>query len=233
MLSSLVEQTAAQEILVDVAFMGGNGKPSTEEVISLFTPQLQIKPTMFSDYDEFQKRGLVRNRQLRECKTEWLLLADSDMVYQAEYFERLRKELLQNHSAATYMLSAGRLSASKFQTNLLINNSVNESAALISSAFQQVALLPNRSRRNCGAGYSQLINLAHAPHEGFYVEPKRNRDWSWGKRHQRARSDIQFRRRIRKLGGKRVSLPKWFSLNQIHLNHNRDRDFGCHIEEQR
>jgi hypothetical protein len=155
------------------------------------------------------------------------------MVYHPEYFARLEAELAQNHASATYMLSAGRLSASKAETNLLVNNSIDGSAVFVPATFEQLLALPNRYRRNCSAGYSQLVNIAYAPHGGFYVDPKRNRDWSWDKRHQCARSDIQFRRRLRGLGGKRVSLPKWFSLNQIHLNHNRDRDYGRHIEEQR
>ena len=229
MLSSLVEQTKPKSFLVDVAHMPLNGKPTTEDLVSLFSDRLHIKSSNWDDFNRFQLRGLVRNRQLQECETEWLLFADCDMVYHPEYFERLVNELEAKHPRATYMLSSGRVSNPKEQTNAMVDGDIYDRP--IGMAFGRAHMLPKIERRNVGAGFCQLINKVHAPHDGYYVKPKDNRDWGWHKS-SNPRSDMQFRRRLN-AGGPRQALPPWFSENAIHLNHDRDLDFQKHLETQR
>jgi glycosyltransferase involved in cell wall biosynthesis len=231
MLSSLVEQTNSDLILLDIAHVAGNGSPSTETIIDMFRQKLSIKSSVWSDYGSFKKRGLTRNRQLQECKTEWLLFSDCDMIYHPQYFVRLKEVIEENHPCASYLLSAGRYSTSVFPAINIVNTV--QYPIPISNAFEAINALPKIRRSNVGAGFSQLVNVRHAPHEGFYVDPKKNRDWDWESRYTKAKSDMQFRRRIARRGGPRQSLPTWFTENLIHLNHYRDKEFGRHLEDQR
>lgn len=233
MLSSLAEQSNLELFVVDVAHMENNGRPSTESVVRLFAQKIHVRSCVWSDYSVFQRRGLVRNCQLKECATEWILFADCDMVYHPEYFARLMQELKSQHCRATYMLSSGRISTPKEEATALVNSIIGESPVLVQDAFVRAGALPKVSRANVGAGFSQIINVKHAPHEGHYVDPQANNDWAWETRFHKTRSDQQFRKRIARLGGNRKKLSRWFSENLIHLNHNRDKEFGHHLEEQR
>jgi hypothetical protein len=231
MLSSLAQQTVPELVTVDIACMRENGKPTTEEVAGRFSGGLKVELDFWDDFKAFQRRGFVRNKQLRECRTDWLMFGDSDMVYHPEYFERLCVELSLRHPVAKYMLSSGRTSNPKEKTNELVDFHVLDTAAEVAGAFKLADALPKHPMRNCGAGFCQIINVKHCPHEGYYVDGS-NRDWDWN-RGSNPRSDVQFRRRVSGLGGQRQALPDWFTAGAIHLNHNRDPDFGRHLEEQR
>lgn len=233
MLSSLCEQTRSNLIVIDVAHLANNGIPRTEDVITTFVPRLAIKSSLWTDYSEFQRRGLVRNRQLADCPTEWLLFADCDMVYHPDFFERLALELTGPHAEARYMISSGRTSNPKEAANQLVDSALVDRNHYVQDAFGLADRLPKIKRSNVGAGFSQIINCRHAPHGGFYVRPEENRDWTWEQRHQKTKSDAQFRRKISRLGGPRQRLSGWFTAGLIHLNHNRDKEFGKHLEEQR
>lgn len=232
MLSSLAQQSRPDLISVDIAHMPGNGSPTTEAVCDLFGSRLKIRPRAWAEMEQFQYRGIVRNDQIAACRTEWLMFGDSDMVYHPDYFERLLHELGRNHAKAMHMISSGRMSNPKDQTNELVNRFVGANAVEVRDAWKLADTLEKREMRNCGAGFSQIINFIHAPHGGFYVDPRRNNDWGWH-RGSNPKSDMQFRRRINTLGGPRKSLPGWFTANAIHLNHNRDPEAGKHLEEQR
>lgn len=192
-----------------------------------------MKSSCWDDYDKFQQRGLVRNKQLAECRTEWLLFADCDMVYHPRYFALLARELSAHHAGATYMLSAGRMSTDRVRTERMIKALVTDHPSDIKRAFLRAKRLPSVQRRNVGAGFSQLINVKHAPHGGIYVDPTHNRDYRWSTSFHASKSDIQFRRRICEFGGPRRPLPDWFGRNLIHLNHDRDNEVKRHLEIQR
>lgn len=232
MLSSLAQQTVA--VAVDVAHMPGNGKPTTEEVCALFYARLQMRRSEFLDFSTFQRRGCVRNLQIKQCETEWLMFGDCDMVYHPNYFEKLLEELNRSHRQATYMVSSGRMSNPKEQTDALVNSYVKDESKEVLSVFDLAdRCLDKRPMRNVGAGFCQIINHRYAPHGGYYVDAGANRDWEWEARGSNPKSDMQFRRRMNEAGGERRGLPEWFSKNAIHLNHNRDPDIGKHLEEQR
>lgn len=230
MLSSLAQQTAPV-IKVDIAFIPGEGDPTTEQIADLF-PRLEIRRSAWLDFDRFQLRGLVRNRQLHECDTEWLMFGDCDMVYHPDYFERLLALLSSEHRDARYMLSSGRTSNPKEQANAMVDSCDWRKPNEIKKAFSLANSLPKVPMRNVGAGFCQVINFRFAPHDCYYVRPNENRDWSWA-RGSNPKSDMQFRRRIAEKGGERRSLPQWFSDNAIHLNHDRDPEAGHHLEHQR
>lgn len=234
MLSSLAQQTNPSLLVIDVAHVPANGKPSTEEACALFSDRLVIRRSEWLDRERFQYRGLVRNNQLQQCDTDWLLFGDCDMVYHPAYFARLAECLGSiEHSRARYMLSSGRISNPKEQTNALVNQWVPSAAVCVPEAWEKADAMPKNRMRNVGAGFCQLINMEHCPHEGYYVRPAENRDHNWTKRGSNPRSDVQFRRRISAGGNHRQALPEWFSTNAIHLNHDRDPEAGHHLEHQR
>lgn len=232
MLSSLAQQTYPGLVAVDVAHVRGNGKPTTEKVLALFSDALAIRSSAWDDFNQFQLRGLVRNRQIAECQTEWLMFGDCDMVYHPEYFDRLMNELDRQHKAASYMISSGRTSNPPELTNAMVDGLFEQYPLTITKPFERSNSLPKRPMRNVGAGFCQLINMSHCPHGGYYVSPEENRDWKWT-RGSNPKSDMQFRRRIGRDGGDRQRLPHWFSENAIHLNHDRDPEAGRHLETQR
>jgi len=220
MLSSLSEQTA-RNFIIDVAYLGNN--PLMQATLDAF-PALAIKRRPYLDDDRFRFRGLVRNDQLSDCCTSWLLFADTDHVYHAEYFERLAAELT-NHRQYGGMLTAGRWSCPVDQANALVAE--HDYPAPVHTPWAKARKLDLIRRSNVGAGYFQLINARVCDHGGYYVKRTRDGDWRGGG--QKARSDMQFRRRI----AIKMKLPRWFSRAQIHLNHVRDSDAGHHITEQR
>jgi hypothetical protein len=233
MMSSLAQQTKTDLVFVLVAHVMGNGKPTTEHVCSQFLGRVAYSLQPYPNITEFQYRGLIRNRQLTECPTEWLMFGDCDMVYHPEYFERLLVLLDEQHRNAPYMLSSGRRSQPPEQkdlTNALVDSS--DCFEEIPNAFEQAATLPAKHMPNVGAGFCQLINVKHCPHGGYYVNPEENYDWGWH-RGSNPKSDMQFRWRMNELGMKRHQLPRWLSRNAIHLNHDRDPEAGKHLETQR
>lgn len=235
MLSSILQQIDPPPITVDLHIMGGD---FIDRVARLFidlaesTENIHITTTKYPDQEQFQYRGLTRTRALRKCFDEWMLFADTDHVYDPCFFNSLAWVLENRYSSYDGMLTTGRMSNEPIEgTNSLINNWVDRHAVVVHDSFDLAKETLEHNlieRRNCGAGYFQLINTMHAPHQDYYVTPQENRDYSWSK-FQKANSDKQFRSRI----GKKEKLPKRFTTNQIHLNHNRDNMFKKHLEEQR
>lgn len=218
MLSSLAQQTFPQLIAVDVASF----QPMTQHVVSRFP---FAKLTHWYEFDKFEKRGLVRNRQLKECATSWLMFSDCDMVYHPTYIERLCAELLNKHPDAPYMLGSGRMSTTKADGNALVEKEPT-------TAWESASVLPLKEMVNVGAGYCQIINVANCPHDGYYIRRRCNLDVPLTST-SNFNSDWQFRRRVSRNGNKWKKLPDWFTQNAIHINHERDLDAGRHVTDQR
>lgn len=233
MLSSLAQQTRPDRVRVRIDHMAGNGKPTTEALLERFASSISIEAHAWRDIDIFQYRGIVRNHQMAACSTEWIMFGDCDMVYHPEYFESLMHILSEDHAKATYMISSGRTSNPKELTNILVDSSLAVIGQEVQESFAKANILPKIRKGNVGAGFSQIVNIKHAAHGGYYVKASENRDWNWSQRGSNPKSDMQFRKRLSRLGGPRLPLPEWYSENAIHLNHNRDPEAGRHIEEQR
>ena len=236
MLSSIREASYHNEVMVDVACTPDNGDPTAVELSEFFVDEkygLEIDH-IFCKKEALQYRGYTRNAHLKLSgnRAEWMLFADCDMVYHPSFFANLFDELDKNHKDAPYILTAGRMSNPIDQANKLVNDSYDPKSYFQMNAFKRANELDLIRRSNVGAGFFQLINLEHCPHDGYYVENTRDYGWYEGKKMAKAKSDMQFRRRISKINPK-VKLPKWFSENQIHLNHERDNQHGTHLEEQR
>jgi len=232
MLSSILNQLDPPDIAIDISCVAGNGSPTTDEIIELYSEHLDITKTEYP-LETLQYRGLTRNGAMIRCNTEWLLFADCDMVYHPEFFRRLSDTLAgidEKHYAS--MMIAGRYSNDIDKGNALI--AAEDYTKPIDNPWKRADARLNKIRRGCcGAGYFQLINMDHVDHGSYYIDGSLNEDYSWLNRFAKANSDHQFRRRI----GRCYKLPRWFWNSQIHINHDRDNGNGLrapkHLDDQR
>lgn len=227
MLSSLLQQTGAlPKFTVNAAYIENTGDPSTAELLDYFQGAgLNVIHTPYADKQEFQYRGLVRNRQLLKSKADWIWFGDCDMAVHPEYVAGLSK-LLAEHAGDGRMFYSGRFSTDKpSDTTDDIIGSMSY-PYVVPEAYDVALKIPHHRKRNKGAGFCQIANVQSLRdnHGGQYVDPANNADYSW-KRFSRCRSDTQFRRR---LGRYKLDLPYF-----VHFQHRRDNEEGHHIEEQR
>ena len=230
MLASLLQQDMPRGMSVSaaVACMRGNGEPGTEAVAEVFNAAgLPVKLQLYDDLEVFQYRGLVRNRQAAETDADWILFADSDMCYPVDFCRAMHKQLRGPFKDSPHCLHSQRYSTELAPTEALVDDTAAWAyPCVVPAACDRIAALPGKLKTNIGAGYMHLANVAllRADHQGKYQLSARGRDRSWRKG-QKARSDIQFRRR---LGARAVPLPV-----QYHIQHRRDSEAGCHLEIQR
>jgi len=233
MLSSILQQVprnpkvSLPEIEVAIAYVKQNGTPLTEDVIEFFKEQgLNIIGHEYPDIKEFQYRGLTRNRALKYTDADWILFADTDMVYHPKYFGELGKLLRSEYKRNKHCLYSRRKSTILKDTEPLIKS--RQYPCVIDKAYEIMDKVPAKIKANVGAGYCHIANVMNLrnEHGGIYVNPKRPRDWSWEKRYQKAKSDMHFRKM---LGGEPLpDLPL-----QIHVQHIRDNEEGKHLTIQR
>lgn len=209
-----------------VAFIPKLGDPATDAVIDCFRAAgLDVLASPWPDASEFQYRGLTRNRQLEETKADWVVFADSDMVYPPDFFAKAHELLAGPYRDNPHCLYSQRFSTILEPTEQMIAGFTYPQ--VVPAAHALAAQLPGQLKANIGAGYCQIVNVEQLRrnHGGRYQDPNERIDWSWEKRHQKAKSDQPFRRR---LGREAIPLPV-----QIHLQHVRDSDVGHHTELQR
>jgi hypothetical protein len=240
MLSSIHNQNDKEKkfhIVTDIAHSINNGKPTTEESIDFFKKLgMDIISRPYDSYDRYQYRGMTRSDQIADCKTDYMLFSDCDMVYHPNLFLYLTDVLVENEEYSNYngVMTCGRYSQPNHtieKSNIFVNNMFEEDKPKYIENIWDLSnkKLQKKSRRNVGAGYWQLINMELCDHGGYYVSDRSCRDRGWEGKGQKASSDRQFRKRI----GIKKAMPEWFSKNQIHLNHNRDSMYQKHIKEQR
>jgi len=238
MLSSLLAQKkqSRYELIVDIAHFSDNGNPSTENVINFFSDKgLKIYNRLYNDYDRFKYRGLTRNDQIASCSTDFMLFADTDMVYHNRFFYRMMELITTDEQYKNYngIMTCGRWSQdnSKIElTNEFVDSLIQNDPVYVDNIWVITdQKLEKIGRGNVGAGFFQLINTSTCKHDKYYVEEDNCKDYDWEEKGQKAKSDQQFKRRI----GLKKKMPSWFSEAQIHLNHKRDYQEGRHLEDQR
>jgi len=231
MLSSLLQQDPGDvEFIVDAGYVRDTGSPTCREVLDFFEREgLRVKHTDYGkdEMETYQKRGFVRNRQLAECTTDWIWFGDCDMGVRKDFlttFATVIDGLAPENIGK--MLTSARYSTDKppDATDRLVQE--HSYPCVVPDAYDRAWALPKRKKRNIGAGYCQIANVAklRENHRGLYVDPEYSPDNSW-RRYWKTRSDSSFRS---KLGKMRVPLPPF-----IHLQHTRDNEHRKHIEVQR
>lgn len=210
MLSSLVDQKDPPPFRLDVATFKDNGKPTTLSVTEFFLAKgLSVYLREYDDMERMSRRGLVRNDQVKDCRTTWIWFADADHVLHPEYLNRLAKELTRI-GPTSHCVSAGRMSMAPWDAE--IDASVKDDPVYIEDAFGRASRQVLRGMGKPGIGHTQIAHVASIP-DGVYVPDDATWDRAW-----LTRSDVQFRHRT----GQVISLPMWFTKNQIHLNHERN-----------
>jgi len=230
MLSSILQADKPEglELIVNLAYSKRTGNPTTESVINHFRKEgLTIKTAKYRGIKEFQYRGLTRNRQLKESTSDWMFFADTDMCYPVDFFSALYRLLDTKFKDSPKCLYGQRFSTLLPETQAIVNDERLEYPCTIPDACAKIKKLPGKLKANIGAGYCQIVNIAQlrSNHGGLYQPEGKKIDWSWEKKRQKAKSDMQFRRR---LGRKPMPLPL-----QYHIQHERDSDYGRHVEIQR
>jgi len=229
MLSSLLQQMGeCPSILFNVAYLVGDGTPTTRAVCSFFRNEgLNIKETLYTDTEILQYRGLVRNRQLAESDSECMLFADCDMTYHPDFFADLWPKVVKIGDF-TQCLSAYRVSLDKAYCRKYFNGLDEHKYPCIIDKAGDLSNWPIYAVWPAtGGGYFQMVKVKtmRDKFEGLYIPPSKCNDWSW-QRGQMAKSDRKFRERI---GGFIPLVTK----PQYHLNHERDHEAGGHLTIQR
>ena len=215
MLSSILQQTGdLPDIEVSVSYFVNTG---VKELLCVFRRAgLLINGHEYVDWGRFKRRGFVRNRDLkiggvRVIDADWILWADSDMVYPPNFFSMMKSLCNTTFADNLKCLHSGRRSTFLDETELLVNK--YNYPCIVPNAFIQANKLKSKKKRNIGAGYCQITNVdsLFSNFGGIYVKGRCDRDWDT--RGQKAISDIRFRKR---LGAEKIPLP-W----QVHLQHLR------------
>jgi len=94
MLSSILQQEGnVPDITVSIAYLPGTDKPACEDVIAFFRDKgLDIIEVIMKE-NEIHNRSISRNIRAGETEADWILFADSDMVYDSHFFEDIQKKL--------------------------------------------------------------------------------------------------------------------------------------------
>ena len=218
-------------IEIDVACMPRNGEPCTEALSYIFQGKgLNIKANIFNDRDEFAYRGLVRNQQIqnaREANADWVFFADADNVYSPYFFALLRGELDKMPRERRCIFSREKFHTEPAYTQEMVKMCMFQT--VVGDAYRRALKFDRvtKGNKNVAAGCMQVVSMkALAEVDYLYVDPVTCRDRHLFDSGQKARSDLQFRKRMG--GCVNVELPV-----QVHLNHQRDKEEGRHLEVQR
>jgi hypothetical protein len=224
MMSSVLQQVPFEklpvpEITFNLAFVRNTG---VEAVKALFESHgLKSSQVIFETYEAgFSYRGLVRNEQLKACEADWVLFADSDMVYPPEYFARVTNALETTHKDSPKCLYMSRWSNQEPEAEALVNDPQFQYPCVIPAAYAKAEHLQLRGCRNVGAGYCQFANMEQLKknHNGLYQNVGHAIDGPMGTS-LRNRSDRHFRRT---LGAEPILIEGCRA--QIHLQHPRQKN---------
>jgi hypothetical protein len=214
MLSSILQQTGdVPNILINISHTENDGNPTTAEVCSFFRDKgLNIKETIVPK-ENIGNRSLARTKQLEETQSDFILFADSDMVYATDFFGDLGKQLETNLANEPKCMGADRVSLDiPFCVEYF-----NKDESKYPMAIENVADIVDKWKiyyvrgRHKAAGYFQLAN----------VKLLKDRNVSYGM--------------AKKDGLRRYGADRYFRVNmggicpietkkQYHLNHSRNND---------
>lgn len=212
MLSSIFQQKGdVPNIIVNISHTDNDGTPTTEEVCNFFRSKgLNIVETKVTE-KEVSNRAFARNKQSTATTADWILFADSDMVYSEDFFDDLQKKLKTILKDVELVMGADRYSLNDqfcidyFEKDKTIYPCIIENAGKIAAEFPV--------KRKCGSGI--------APGNFQLISGKVLKDKCKGKitdrpgdHWRRTKGDRALRVRV----GGRVGIE---TKEQYHLNHDR------------
>ena len=212
MLSSILQQKGdIPEILVSVSYTPENGTPTTKEVTDYFREKglniLDIELTP----KQAPNRAIPRNMRAGDTEADWILYADSDMVYDPMFFDDLKKKLESDEFKDETMV----LGADRHSLNIpFCIKYFEEEDREYPCEVEDVAQIPKDWPKfrvgggNIAAGYFQLARVEAIKEKGGRYCHRLRDVW------RATKSDRQFRVHM---GGRRAIKV----LPQYHLNHDR------------
>lgn len=212
MLSSILQQKGdIPEITVSIAYLPGNGSPTTESVIDLFIEKGLKIIKLPLEQNQISNRAISRNLRVQATEADWILFADSDMVYSVDFFEDIKKQLESDQfKNETKVIGADRHSLDdKFCINFF-NEDKTQYPCVVENVVDIVSKWPKKWIRGKGtaAGYFQLAKVQSIKDRGGVYTHARRDHW------RNTKSDRGFRCQM----GGRVPMD---TKPQYHLNHDR------------
>lgn len=213
MLSSILQQKGdVPDIIINISHIIDNGNPTTENLITFFRDKgLDIVSTVI-DSDDSNNRSIARRKQLNDTEADWIIFADSDMVYSTLFFQELTNQVeSEQFKNEEKCIGADRISLNIPFCIDFFSSDTNEYPIVIENVEDKVKSWPvyRVGGKTIAAGYFQLANVRLIRERNLEYPVKRYD----GLRTYKA--DRAFRC---VLGGRvGMDLPP-----QYHLNHSRE-----------
>jgi len=211
MLSSILQQEGdIPEITVSISHTDNDGTPTTKEVCDFFRGKgLNIEEIILTE-EEVKNRAIARNKQVKECKSDWILFADSDMVYDKDFFADLKLQLSTNLKDEKRCMGADRISLDIPFCLEYFKNDTRIYPCVIENVADVVSKWPVKWIRGKGTapGNFQLASIQAINEKGGKYSWKQKDLW------RRTKADRMFRVIMGRIG---INVKK-----QYHLNHDRD-----------
>lgn len=213
MLSSVLQQKGdIPNIIVNISHTDDDGSPTTEQVCNFFREKgLNIVETPVTK-DEVPNRAIARNKQATATTADWILFADSDMVYSEYFFDDLQKRLKTIYKDVQLVMGADRHSLDdqfciKYfeEQSDTIYPRVIEDAARIASEFK---LKWVTGKGTCPGNFQLISGKVLKEKCGGKITDRPKDLW------RNTRGDRALRCRV----GGRVAIV---TMPQYHLNHDR------------
>ena len=212
MLSSILQQEGeCPDIVVSLAYLPDSGNPTSEEVIKFFRDKgMEIIEVKLEDGQQ-KNRAISRNIRAKETEADWILFADSDIVYDPHFFEdvknRLRRKRLKN---VTKVIGADRHSLDIPFCIKYFDEDERVYPCEVENVAELVSVWPLKwiHGKRIAAGNFQLANVQAIKDKGGVYSGRKRDHW------RRTKSDRQFRSHM----GGRIGMDV---LPQYHLNHSR------------
>jgi hypothetical protein len=213
MLSSILSQVGDDlpNITISISYAPNNGNPTTEKVCEFFREQgLNIKETVVTE-KQASNRAIARNLQIKDSTADWIIFADSDMVYDTGFFNELHGKLKTNLKYETLCMGADRVSLNIDFCIKYFEEDQTEYPRYVEDAAEIAKDFPVKwvTGRRVAPGYFQLANVDSIRTKGGVYSYRERDHW------RGTRSDRYFRMIM---GGRR---PIIMESQQFHLNHDR------------
>jgi len=211
MLSSILQQKGdIPNIIVNISFCENDGTPTTKEVCEFFIKQgLNIKQTIVTE-KQASNRAVARNIQVKNTTADWMLFADSDLVYDAYFFEDIHNQIRGKFAFETRCIGADRISLDIPFCIKYFEEDNRQYPCVVENVADIPAKWPIKrvTGKNTAPGNFQLANVAAINMRGGFYSKREGDIWRGTK------SDRAFRCHM---GGRCPMEVKSF----YHLNHDR------------
>lgn len=220
-LSSLVQQINPPDLIINIAYVKGNGNPEVETIVKFYKEKgLKFRLTPYEE--NIKDRGSIRNLQIENSTEEWLLFNDCDIVYDPNFFNELVKKV---NIDCKNVIGFPLLRYTKVENVNRYFDKLDELYIESSYDISKSFGITHTNERSIAAGNGQLVRRQIVMDKGgCYVSKACDKPMGYN----RTRSDARFRKFISK-----EKTIIWGLPAQIHLEHYRIHDKEFDIGAQR